>query len=152
VARSAMTCHDGEVVLVAAHGAALGREHADDGVIDAVDFELLAEGGSEGENRFGQRIAQHADTALVFHVAVVKKPALVNDPIVRRETAGGVAEQLDVGRGLGVTGRDLAGEKSALDADGGGERGPFGDGLSLFDHIAVRIEFHYPNCRGFIAI
>ena len=66
------------------------------GVIEAVDFELLAEGGAKGINGFGQRGAQHANAALVVHVAVVKQAALVNQPVVRLETAGGVAEQLHV--------------------------------------------------------
>jgi hypothetical protein len=45
---------DREIVLVAAQHFALGLEHSDHQVIDPIELHRLAQGRSEGEERFGE--------------------------------------------------------------------------------------------------
>ena len=68
---------DGEIVLVAAFHRALGFEHADDGIIDTVERDPLAQRRTEGKQIVGQAAAQHADIAQAVHVGIQQGPALV---------------------------------------------------------------------------
>ena len=52
---------DTHALSSASQRTALGFEHPDDRVVDAINFDALAEGPAEGKDVFGQAVAQDAE-------------------------------------------------------------------------------------------
>ena len=115
--------HDHEVVLVAAERAALGFEHADNRVVEAVDLEMAADRDGVWENVGSQRGTQHANVPRAIDVRLQQQAPFAQAPIARGETTGCFPEELHVGRGFLVDGFDLAAPERGLEADAGRHRG-----------------------------
>ncbi len=110
---------NGEIVLVAAQRAALRRQHADDGVGDAVDFESCSPTAEPKGKTVFARAAPNTHTSRASSTSRIHQhPALLWHPVRARETPRGFAEHRHRGRGFGVAGLDAwPPQKWRFDAD-----------------------------------
>ncbi len=114
-----------EVVLLAAQRRAERRQHPGDRVIDAVEFDAIADRGTKREERFRQTGAEHANVMRRVHVGVDQRAALGHGPVARRKIARRHAEHADRRRRLFVARGGLAVPKNFLQPDVAGEGRPF---------------------------
>src|SRR6266581_1434049 len=70
-------------------------------------------------------MTQHANVPGAFHVHVQQQPALLKQPVVGRETAGGLAEKLHGRRSFLVPCFHLTAPKTSLDANAASQGGLF---------------------------
>src|SRR5262249_8823542 len=91
---------DGKIVLVAAEGTAFGFEHADNGIVDAVDLQAFTHGRSERENIGGEIIAKDTNIAGAVDIDVQQETTIAQNPVAGGKASGSLAEELDSRGGL----------------------------------------------------
>src|SRR5258708_3952603 len=69
------------------------------------------------EDSFGQAISEHAYVPGTVHIHLEQEPSLLQIPIAGGETARGLSEKLNIGRGLFVAAFNLTPPKRGLQPD-----------------------------------